>query len=836
MKYILISCILLQTSFTFSQVLTGKITDVKGAVILSASVRIENSSYETVSDKNGVYLIELKQGKYFIKFSTPGFEMYFDTVDVFELKTVKNITLEPINLIDEITVIPKSSKEKGKEIMKQVIDKRTYFQELLSEYSCDTYCFSSLEKEKFDSLIEILVVGNESLNMIEWRAKTSYKSTSNFKDEFYAYNDFSDPSRKSNFDNQGPPNDGRVGETISLAPQSNENSNPYLFVRGIKDAHFSIFENSIYAPKLTQNPLVSPLAFNAFLYYSFYLEKSFIDSTNQLVYQIKVKPIFSYEALFEGTLFIRDKGMELISYDLVINPGVLLFYNDIRIKCDYEKNGERLVPIKREFTYTIKEGKEILKGLIRVRHSDYSFDLGEKKSSYWLETAVYTADAFEKDSSFWNQKRPFTLKGFEKSFMHNQDSIIRYHETEEYMHKNDSLRNRFNLKSAFIGNGFYRVNSFNKSRFVIIPILAQIQPFGVGGFRYRMDVEYQKEFKNNKIISVNPNIDYGFLNKDVKGSFIGSLMYNPLNFSKIGCAIGDVYESINNTQNVMSVFIPTNKIRNQKIEINYSRELLNGLYLKTSLLYSDRQAIGDLQTPGWIKEYGSFIFQTPQVFDRYKILLATFDFEYHIQSKYMIKKGKKVVYGSPWPILYLTYKKGIPSIFNSNSNFDFLQFKIQDDINLKSFGTSQFTLEAGTYLQKKELRTIEYRYFRPSDNFFFSNPINTLQLLDTSLRTPNSYIQFNFIHHFNGFFLNKVWLINKLKLEESFGGSFLTIPTSNFTHAEFFMGIERKFRVKRQIFKIGCYFVTGDSNIGNALYHFKIGINGFNNFNNKWDY
>ena len=200
-------------------------------------------------------------------------------------------------------------------------------------------------------------------------------------------------------------------------------------------------------------------------------------------------------------------------------------------------------------------------------------------------------------------------------------------------------------------------------------------------------------------------------------------------------------------------------------------------------MYSDRRAITNIQYPGWVNIYDTINPQQIFAFDRYKILLLTFDFEYHIKSKYMIKKGKKIVYGSPWPTLYLTYKKGVPTLFNSNSNFDYVQFRIQDEIKLKSFGNSQFVLDAGTYLQKKELRAIEYKYFRPSDFSFFSNPISSLQLLDTSLRTPNGYIQFNFIHHFNGFFLNKIWGINKLKLEESIGGSFLSIPQSNYTHA-----------------------------------------------------
>ena len=835
-QLIFIFCIFLCT-ISFSQVLTGKIKDSLGTEIPFVTIRIENSSYGTNSNSGGFYQLEVKKGKQIVKYSSTGYVSKIDTIEIVNSSTIHNVVLTEItNQIDEVVIIPTTAKERGKEIMKQVIDKRNYFQDLLSQYSCDTYCFSSLEKEKRDSLITELVIGKEKLNIIEWRAKTSYKANTNFKDEFYAFNDFSDPSKESNFANQNFHNDGRLGETVDIAPESNTNSNPYLFVNGIKDAHFSIFDNSIVSPKLTQNPIVSPLAYNAFVYYQFYLEKTFFDSLNQLIYEIRVKPKFDYEALFSGSLFIRDNSWEIVSYDLAINPKALLFFKDIHIICDYQKNGERLIPVRREFIYTIQENKkDIINGMIRVSHKDYSFDLEGKNTKFWLETATYTQDAFDKDSSYWNEKRPFTLKDFEKNFIHEQDSIIKYHETDEYMRSSDSIRNQFNLLNTLLG-GYSHVNSFKKYEFTTLPLIAQFVPFGVGGFRYRFGGSFQKEFKNGKIIYTNPTIDYGFLNKDVKGSFGGAIMYNPLNFSKIGFEVGDTYDYIAGTQNILNVFIPKNRVRNQKMEVNFSREIANGLYLKSTALYSDRRAITNIEYPGWVKIYDTINPQQIFAFDRYKILLLTFEFEYHIKSKYMIKKGKKIVYGSPWPTLYLTYKKGVPTLFNSNSNFDYVQFRIQDEIKLKSFGNSQFALDAGTYLQKKELRAIEYKYFRPSDFSFFSNPISSLQLLDTSLRTPNGYIQFNFIHHFNGFFLNKIWGINKLKLEESFGGSFLSIPQSNFSHAEFYVGVERNYRIKKQLFKIGFYFVTSDNNLGKANFHFNFGINPFNNFKNKWEY
>ncbi|MGV3632105.1 MAG: DUF5686 and carboxypeptidase regulatory-like domain-containing protein [Bacteroidota bacterium] len=826
-------CLLLIFPSLQAQVIRGKITDKQGAEVPFAKIRVENTGYGTVANAVGAYQLELKKGRYVLIFSAFGYQNYVDTVQIKELYTDLSVVLEePLQQLEEVVVLSQNKKERGKEIMKEAIDKRSYFYDLLSEYRCDTYCFGALEKDKLDSINKDSIIGREKLNLIEWRAFTSYKKTAKFKDEFYAYNDFTDPYKELGTVSVGISYDGSEPD---LAQEGGLETNPYLFVTGIKDAHFSIFDNAIDAPKLTQNPLISPLAFNAFFYYNFYLENSFLDNNGNFVYEISVKPKFSYEALFEGTIFIRDKSWEVVSYDLGINPQVLLFFKDIRIICDYEKVGERLVPKRKEFVYDIKEGKTVINGLIRLTHQDYVFEVPDDKPKYWQETAVFTDDAFDKDASYWDSKRPFTLKDIEKKFMHEQDSIITYHESDEYLRRMDSIRNDFRWWSIFVGT-IGHVNSFKKYEFYVGSLVQQVVPFGVGGYRHKLPVTFKKEFKNGYKLSLSPEIDYGFLNKDLKGAFTGSIMYNPRNFATLGIVVGDVYDFVTNNLNISQSLLPvSNRVRNQKFEVNYRQEISNGLYGKITFHYSDRQSIENMKYPAWWDSLMLF-FAPPQPFERYKIFLTTVDLEYHFKQKYMIRKNRKIVFGSPWPTLYFQYKKAIPGVFDSEATFDRVEFRVHDEIKLNSFGNSELKLVTGSYLHKKDLRLIEYKFFRQSDQIFFSDPTNTMQSLDTFLMTNNSYLQFNFIHHFNGFFLNKVWLINKLKLEETIGGGFLTIPDAHFSQVEFFAGLERKFRIKKTIFKLGYYACLQGNTFDKSAIQFKFGINFYDSFLDKWNY
>jgi hypothetical protein len=139
-------------------------------------------------------------------------------------------------------------------------------------------------------------------------------------------------------------------------------------------------------------------------------------------------------------------------------------------------------------------------------------------------------------------------------------------------------------------------------------------------------------------------------------------------------------------------------------------------------------------------------------------------------------------------------------------------------------------------MQKSDIRLIEYKFFRQSDLGFFSDPTNTMQMLDTFLQTNNSYFQLNFIHHFNGFFLNKIPLISKLKLEETIGGGFIGIPDANFAQVEFFAGLERKIRIKKTVFKIGYYACMQGNSFNTSNLRYKIGINFYDPFRDKWNY
>lgn len=770
----------------------------------------------------------------------------------FSSTLIGQIKKDSVTEISEVTIRALSKKQRGKEIMKQVIQKRNEFAQFQKKYSCSIYSVTSLQEDKLDSLLKVAQkiktdtiaytkfidsILNKNTNtkhttsLLEWKSK-SYKDELKYKDEFEGYQDFSQQGKVYLRENRGSGTNSNMSGVESIAPAVAQTVNPYVFIKGLKQSDFDIYQNLIVADGICSKPIVSPLAFNAFLFYNFYLETTYSNIPDSIRYEIRVEPIFKEEALVSGTLLVKDNTWEVTDYQLKINEGALVYFENFSVQSNYSSSNNQLLPSKKFFDYTVRQGQKKIIGRNKTIYTDYE-ELDEQPNSFWNETAVYTADARNKDSNYWLTNRKFELAPSDIFYLHREDSIRNYKKSNPYLAKRDSMFNATSFWDVTLfGIGFR--NTFKKREFQISPLVAQIVPLGVGGYRHRLSVTYIQGFKNGTSFDIEPTIDYGFLNRDLKGELALGYLYNPKNFSKITLRVGDIYDYINSYQSIQGTFGPGNRVRNQKVELTYRVELVNSLYLKTNLNYSNRISIGDMKYPKWVDIFG--VFAKAQPFEGYKVFVASSELEYHPFQKYVYQENQKVVTEDKYPTLSLKYTTGIPNLMGGQSNFDYVEFRLTEDGKLATLGDYQLRFNAGSFIYKKDLRLIEYKYFRTSDAFLFSNPTNSMQLIDTVLSTASNYLQFNYIHHFNGFFLDKIWLLNKLKLEECIGGGILSVPDKKFHTIELYAGLERRFKIKKQLFRFGIYAVQATSTRNSLDYQLKFGINAYDTFRQKWFY
>ena len=67
---------------SFGQSLKGQILESNGMEIPFAKVRIQNTSYGTVANVEGRYVLELKKGTYVLQFDAGGFKTHYDTIEI----------------------------------------------------------------------------------------------------------------------------------------------------------------------------------------------------------------------------------------------------------------------------------------------------------------------------------------------------------------------------------------------------------------------------------------------------------------------------------------------------------------------------------------------------------------------------------------------------------------------------------------------------------------------------------------------------------------------------------------------------------------------------------
>ena len=79
-------------------------------------------------------------------------------------------------------------------------------------------------------------------------------------------------------------------------------------------------------------------------------------------------------------------------------------------------------------------------------------------------------------------------------------------------------------------------------------------------------------------------------------------------------------------------------------------------------------------------------------------------------------------------------------------------------------------------------------------------------------------------------------MLNRLNLESAVGGSAVFIPSLGLQHVETFVGLERVFRINKQLMKWGIYRVfTPGQTIGSG-FQWKAGINIYDSYRGRWLY
>ena len=786
-KISLISCLFLLQIATAQ--IKGKVTDTAGNPIPYVSIYIENTYNGTTSNEKGNYELSLTtKGKNTIVFQNLGYKTLKKVVEISQLPYLLDVVLEDETYnLKEIVV--QNGINPANEIIRNAIKNRKTNNSATKSYEADFYSKGIFRVANMPKKILGQEIGDMDGNLdtvtrsgvlylSETVSKIMFEHPDNFKEKIIA-------SKISGQDN---------GFSYNTALGSNIN-----FYENLLD--FKI-------------PMISPIADNAFNYYTYELESTFYEGSN-LINKIKLKPKRDKEPVFEGYIFIVENTWAIYGIDVIIKGYRMQepFLETMNYTQQFSYNESTKVWAKNMQAFDFKAGAFGINFTGKFTHvfRNYVFKDGFQPKTFTKEIVSFEENANKKGIDFWNTTRPVALTDEEVLDYKKKDSIQTLRKSEKYLDSIDAKNNKFKIQKLLMGYSYQ--NSYKKYRFSYDGLggLASSGFNTVQGYYINSGLSFRKwDDEKNTHKNLSTNFNYGFAEDKLRITAEYYQKFNNKNDAYLKLEGGSKVTQFNVNEPI-SPFI--NTLSTLFFKDNYSKlyakdfakatfgqELFNGFYINATMEYAHRKPLENNTNYSLIKKDKLYTSNDPQNPENY----TTNSFASHHLTKFgfgfMIRFGQKYISrpdgkinlnNDNYPSLTFNYQKGM---FGSsdNLNFDKIVGQLKYNKSISNKGELKTTLKAGKFLDVKDISFIDYQHFNGNETHILTfNSAERFNLLPYySHSTNNQYLETHIEHDFKGYILNKIPLLNKLQWNTIVGYHQVAIPNQK-PYQEFSIGLDK---------------------------------------------
>ncbi|WP_262919306.1 DUF5686 family protein [Niabella hibiscisoli] len=561
---------------------------------------------------------------------------------------------------------------------------------------------------------------------------------------------------------------------------------------------------------------------------------------NYHVYTIGIKPGGLSNATVSGEIVIYDSTWAIISTRLSFPSYHLPEYDFFEVAQEYEViNNQAWMLNKQVFSYHSNTKRRKASGTTTVNYRDYELHKTFDKKHFGPELSAATRDAYNRDSSFWTSVRTEPLTHKELRLIQYTDSVYVVTHSKAYLDSIDQKTNKANWKNILYKG--QTLSYHEKGVRYNLPAIVSTIAFGFGGLRTQLPFSFYKSDSLRRTVWLHTNVSYGYLNKDINGRIQLNRRYNPFNQGSYSLGLSRDFATIFSGDAWINQLKRSNYYLDNALSAGWSREIINGLYIKTNASMALRRSLAGYKTYSFVDSAFQKVLLEPTgaapSFEAYNALYADIELSYTPLQPYIREPLEKIVLEPKWPTFYMKWRKGIPQLFGSQVNFDYNELGIRQQLRMGLIGNAQYNLKTGTFFNTKDLRLVDYKWQRRGDPILFMNPVEGFQSMDSTFATFKRFYEGHYFHEFNGALLNKIPVFKKLGLREVTGAGFLIAPERNLRYVEAFAGIERVFKLPFQNFqkiKLGVYASSAFANQFQAPLQFKIGITSWDTFGNKW--
>lgn len=742
---LILSILLLTISFfvqSQSYIIKGKISEIEsGNPIPFASVVVSGSTIGTTSNFDGVYQLKLQKKVDSLTVSYIGFKTKTKKILVYENQTIHFQLEESVFSLDDVVVY--AGENPAFLIMRSVIDhKKENDKRSLEAYQYESY-----------SKIE-LAVNNITERFKNKKLIKKIKSVLDSIDQIA----------------------GEDGLPI-LPVFLSETISTYYYKKKPKLFHEDILRTKISGVGVSDGTSVSQVIGSTFQQYNFYnnwisiLNKHFaspigngwnsnyefdlIDSLyidDSYCYRLDFWPKRSQDLAFRGTIWISKAEFALKQIDVSIEKVANLNYIE-KIKIQQTNIKSSVGPWLPNKTRVMIDVAELTQQTAGILAKFYvSLDnvvVNQPKPNKFYEMPIsFDKEVRKKDTAYWTSKRHESLSSTELNVFEMIDTLKTIPIIKTYTNIIETLiSGHFKVGKFDIGPYWgmisrndvegYRLGFGGRTNFKFSDKWI-LSGFGSYGFQ---DEEWKYKGKVERIISRNPWTIAGLEHvKDINPVWL--LNDDDINSSS--------YRGFSRWGSIIRPF------RHRKTMFKFQTTPFKGFTQSIKIKKQDFEKLAQT-TFGYNLEPGNPASLVKSNYNTTEIVLES---RIAKDELFLISDNKRMSLGTTkWPIITLKYILGLKNILGGDFTYHKFKLDVKKKVEMGILGYSKIDINGGYILSQLPYPLLKTHTGNELP-IYFDFAFNLLNFFE--LRSDR-YLELRYRHHFEGFILNRIPLIKKLK-------------------------------------------------------------------------
>lgn len=732
------------TLFSQKTKIYGTVTDANtGDPVPFASVILTGTHEGTITNSIGKYSIETDVIADSVQCMFIGYKTSSSKIFLHKYQTI-NFSLEPtIVSLTEVTI---KTKKRGKSLADILVEKMRENRKMNDINYLSAYQYNTYNKIEFD-------INNITEDFKNKKLFKKFKFIWNYVDTSAVngtpYLPFLLIESKTNFFyRKNPKKEIEIIDASKISGITNESVNQFL---GNMYFKVNVWESYI---DLFAKGFISPIAGIGKLYYKYYLLDSLQNDENT-IYHIGFRPVLKQDYVFNGDFWIDGKTYSITKLNFSIAPHVNLnFINNLKIYQEFALVDSTIYMLKKEkmvVDFNIFENPKQSMGFFGKKTTIYDdIVINQPKPDEFYNTPediITNDDVSNKSERYWDTIRPEKMTDDEIQIYHMVDTIKSLPIFKTY----------YDIINTAI-TGYYVWGNFELG-----PYYKTLSNNPIEGWRLRLGGRTSNEFSTKLMLS--SYIAYGFKDQRFKGWLDGLYLFdnNPRRGFEI--SIKHDLEQLGQSRNALTedniLSTMLRRIPNVNLSMvdeymfTYEHEWFHGF--SNLITFNHRNLFSAIGPNFTYYDKGIDIVKNSILTS--DITLKT-RFAYH--EKFVMGKFERISLGTNYPIIECYMTMGIKDFWDGDFSYKKLNLSINHFINLYPFGYSKYRIDVGKIWEPLPFPLLK---LHEGNETYILDELS-FNLMNYYEFVSDQYVSLYYSHFFDGFFLNKIPLFNKLKWRE----------------------------------------------------------------------